>query len=54
MDTPLAVRHFYHHAGWAQLMDKELPDWKPVGYEVTHAHTHTLSLCVLEGAYRHA
>ena len=31
VDTPLAIRHFYHHAGWAQLLDKELPDWQPVG-----------------------
>ena len=34
VDTPLAVRHFYHHAGWAQLLDRELPDWKPVGCDV--------------------
>ncbi len=24
-DIPLAVRHFYHHAGWAQLLDSEFP-----------------------------
>ncbi|XP_041033684.1 aldehyde dehydrogenase family 16 member A1 isoform X1 [Carcharodon carcharias] len=30
-DIPLVVRHFYHHAGWAQLMDVEMKDWKPVG-----------------------
>lgn len=30
-DTPLCVRHFYYHAGWAQLMDTELSDYKPVG-----------------------
>jgi aldehyde dehydrogenase (NAD+) len=30
-DTPLCVRHFYYHAGWAQLMDTELPDSRPVG-----------------------
>ena len=31
IDIPLVARHFYHHAGWAQLMDKELPDHQPVG-----------------------
>ncbi len=31
IDIPLVVRHFYHHAGWAQLMDAELPDQVPVG-----------------------
>ena len=23
IDIPLAIRHFYHHAGWAQLQEKE-------------------------------
>lgn len=31
IDVPLAARHFYHHAGWAQLQDKEFPDHDPVG-----------------------
>ena len=31
IDIPLVVRHFYHHAGWAQLMDSEFPDQVPVG-----------------------
>ena len=31
IDIPLVVRHFHHHAGWAQLMDAELPDQVPVG-----------------------
>ena len=31
IDIPLVARHFYHHAGWAQLMDKELADYEPVG-----------------------
>ena len=31
IDIPLVVRHFHHHAGWAQLMDTELPDQVPVG-----------------------
>ncbi|XP_077999867.1 aldehyde dehydrogenase family 16 member A1-like [Glandiceps talaboti] len=30
-DVPIIVRHFYHHAGWAQLMDSEMDAWKPVG-----------------------
>lgn len=31
VDVPLVARHFYHHAGWAQLMDQEMPNWKAVG-----------------------
>src|SRR5688500_1284257 len=31
IDIPLVARHFYHHAGWAQLMDRELSDYEPVG-----------------------
>jgi aldehyde dehydrogenase (NAD+) len=31
LDIPLVARHFYHHAGWAQLMDRELPGYGPVG-----------------------
>jgi aldehyde dehydrogenase (NAD+) len=31
IDVPLVARHFYHHAGWAQLMDDELRDHVPVG-----------------------
>ncbi len=31
IDIPLAARHFYHHAGWAQLMEAELPGAVPVG-----------------------
>jgi len=31
IDIPLVVRHFYYHAGWAQLMDKELPDHQAIG-----------------------
>ncbi|XP_033629701.1 aldehyde dehydrogenase family 16 member A1-like [Asterias rubens] len=30
-DIPLVVRHFYHHAGWAELMDTEMSGWKSVG-----------------------
>jgi aldehyde dehydrogenase (NAD+) len=31
IDVPLLARHFYYHAGWAQLMEQELPDRVPVG-----------------------
>ncbi len=31
IDIPLAARHFYHHAGWADLMAEELPGYQPVG-----------------------
>jgi aldehyde dehydrogenase (NAD+) len=31
IDIPLVARHFYHHAGWAQLMSRELPGYEPVG-----------------------
>jgi aldehyde dehydrogenase (NAD+) len=31
IDIPLVARHFYHHAGWAQLMEQELPERVPVG-----------------------
>ncbi len=31
IDVPLVARHFYHHAGWAQLMEQELPDYAPIG-----------------------
>ncbi len=30
-DLPLAARHFYHHAGWAQLLSEEFPDYRAVG-----------------------
>ncbi|MBL8520534.1 MAG: aldehyde dehydrogenase family protein [Betaproteobacteria bacterium] len=31
IDIPLVARHFYHHAGWAQLMDSELPGYQSLG-----------------------
>lgn len=31
IDIPIATRHFYHHAGWAKLMDTELKEYKEVG-----------------------
>ena len=30
-DIPLAIRHFYYHAGWAQLQESELSGQEPVG-----------------------
>jgi len=31
IDIPLVARHFYYHAGWAQLMDTELKNYKEIG-----------------------
>jgi aldehyde dehydrogenase (NAD+) len=31
IDIPLVARHFYHHAGWAQLIESELAGYEPVG-----------------------
>lgn len=31
LDIPLVSRHFYYHAGWAQLMASELPGYEPIG-----------------------
>lgn len=31
IDVPLVARHFYHHAGWAQLQATEFADQVPVG-----------------------
>ena len=31
IDIPLVVRHFYHHAGWAQLVEHEFPNYVPYG-----------------------
>ena len=31
IDIPLVVRHFYHHAGWAQLLEGEFPGYEPCG-----------------------
>ncbi len=30
-DIPLAIRHFYHHAGWAQHVEREFPACEPYG-----------------------
>ena len=30
-DIPLAARHFYHHAGWAQLSERVFPGYGPHG-----------------------
>jgi aldehyde dehydrogenase (NAD+) len=27
IDIPLVARHFYHHAGWAQLLEQEFPQY---------------------------
>jgi aldehyde dehydrogenase (NAD+) len=31
IDLPLAARHFYHHAGWAQLQAEEFAGYRAVG-----------------------
>ena len=31
IDIPLVARHFYHHAGWAQVRDAEFDGYEPVG-----------------------
>jgi aldehyde dehydrogenase (NAD+) len=31
IDIPLTSRHFYHHAGWAQLRDAKFPGYEPLG-----------------------
>jgi len=31
LDIPLVARHFYHHAGWAQLLPSEFAGYGPVG-----------------------
>jgi aldehyde dehydrogenase (NAD+) len=31
IDIPLVARHFYHHAGWAQLFEQEFPGHVPYG-----------------------
>src|SRR6185369_11569375 len=30
IDVPLVIRHFYYHAGWAQLFETEFRDFQPV------------------------
>lgn len=31
IDIPLVARHFYHHAGWAQIMSTEMRGYEPIG-----------------------
>jgi aldehyde dehydrogenase (NAD+) len=31
IDIPLVARHFYHHAGWAQLLEQEFPSYTACG-----------------------
>src|SRR5258706_2126607 len=31
IDIPLVARHFYHHAGWAQLLHQEFPGYSSCG-----------------------
>ena len=43
IDIPLVVRHFYHHAGWAQLLDSEFSGYEAcgvVGQIIPVSYTH--------------
>src|ERR1700729_1188247 len=31
IDIPLVARHFYHHAGWAQILDEEFAGYQACG-----------------------
>jgi len=31
IDIPLVARHFYYHAGWAQLLEQEFAEFEPCG-----------------------
>ena len=31
IDVPLSIRHFYHHAGWAQLLDSKFSGYNSIG-----------------------
>jgi aldehyde dehydrogenase (NAD+) len=31
IDIPLVARHFYYHAGWAQVMEREMSGYQPLG-----------------------
>ncbi len=31
IDMPLVARHFYHHAGWAQIRDEKFIGYEPIG-----------------------
>src|SRR5580765_7372084 len=31
IDIPLVGRHFYYHAGWAQILPQEFPNYEPCG-----------------------
>ncbi len=31
IDIPLVARHFYYHAGWAQVQNEKLPEYKEIG-----------------------
>merc|ERR1719385_638592 len=30
-DVQVVVRHLYHYAGWASLMDEKMPGWSSIG-----------------------
>src|ERR1700722_13386083 len=43
IDVNLAARHFYHHAGWAQLLDTEFPGYEGYGVVLNPAEFTPLS-----------
>ena len=46
-DVNIIIRHFYHHAGWAQLMNTEMRGWKSVGEVSARCHQCYILLQVL-------
>ena len=30
-DVPTVIRHLYHYAGWADLMEEKMPNWSSIG-----------------------
>jgi hypothetical protein len=50
-DIPIVIRHFYHHAGWAQLMETEMRGWKSVGRYPCHGQwlvSYDYTTCTME------
>ena len=45
LDIPLAARHFYHHAGWAQLLPAEFPGTNPSAWSARSSPGTSRSSC---------
>jgi aldehyde dehydrogenase (NAD+) len=52
-DLPLVARHFYYHAGWAQLQDEEFAGHRPVGVVGQIVHRR-VQACRIHAADGHA